>query len=255
VAVNQPPNPLRRAAHNLPSRRPARYEVLPIPATIAPVFEALQPKGTCLLLHGWDSKGSDMLPLSDALQQLPTAAGWSFCCATYETHLKTFVEAALDLAPQAQMLTPPLLIVGYSEGAIVARQMIANGLNVKALVTICAPHQGLLPWIPTPDLGSGSVSPFSVDLANLNASNQDAQNRLKYYLFAISSDDWFGHHDDDGVVAVSSALGMSLGPVAERAQPIELNYAGMIAGWAPHEQGMNPAYLEPVLATCEQLLA
>jgi pimeloyl-ACP methyl ester carboxylesterase len=227
----------------------------PVRATVAPVFETLEPaKGTCLLLHGWDSSGIDMLPLSNALQQLPTAGSWSFYCATYETHLATFVDAALELTPQVQQLAPPILIVGYSEGAIVARQMIANGLNVTALVTICAPHQGLLPWIPTPDLGSGSVSPFSADLANLNASEQDAQNRLRYYLFAISSDDAFGHHDDDGVVAESSALGMSLGPVAERSQPIELNYPGMIAGWTPHEQGMNPAYLQPVLATCQQLL-
>lgn len=218
--------------------------------------EAAEPvKGTCLLLHGWDSNGSDMLPLSNALQQLPTAEGWNFYCATYETHLATFVEAAQELAPHVASLAQPLLIVGYSEGGIVARQLIADGLDVKALVTICSPHQGILPWIPTPDLGSASVSPFSEDLARLNASPQDIANRLNYYLFAICSVDLFGEHNDDGVVALASALGMSLGPVALRADPIELVYPDGVAGWAPHEQGMNPAHVGPAIATCEQLLA
>ena len=38
-----------------------------------------------------------MVPLCDALQQLPSASGWSFYLPTYETHLETFVEAAQDL--------------------------------------------------------------------------------------------------------------------------------------------------------------
>lgn len=236
-----------------PSKRSARYAIRPIGATITPRFEADDPvKGTCVLLHGWDSNGNDMVPLSDALHQMPSAAGWTFYCATYETHLATFVDAAHQLLPLLQSFAHPIILVGYSEGAIASRQMIADGLDVVALVTICAPHLGILPWIPTPDLGSASVSPFSADLADLNASPQDRANRLKYYLFAICSEDWFGEHNDDGVVAVSSALGMSLGPVAERNDPIELSYQG-IAGWNPHVQGMNPAYLGPVLITCAQL--
>jgi hypothetical protein len=44
-----------------------------------------------------------------------------------------------------------------------------------------------------------------------------------YHLFAISCSDLWGDHPDDGVIPVPSALGISLGPVAERLT-IHLNY-------------------------------
>ncbi len=216
------------------------------------VIAGPQAKGTCILLHGWGGNGADMLPLAAALQLLPAAAGWNFVRPTYETHLHTFVESAAALYPSLQSLTPPLLLVGYSEGGIVARQLVASGLPIRALVTICSPHLGILPWIPTPDLGSASVSPFSQDLFNLNANAADIGNRARYYFFAITSTDLLGPHPDDGVVCVSSALGQTLGVVAQRTV-IGLNYNGWIAGWDPHLEGMNPDHLQPVLTTCGQL--
>ena len=226
--------------------RPKRPMVTPYGAAIA------RPRGFFVLLHGWNSTGRDMAPLSDALQHLPSAAGWSFYTPTYETYIETFVEAARDLYPQIQALTEPLILLGYSEGAIVARQLIVDGLKIKALVTICGPHLGLGAWLPTPDPGSASISPFSADLKHLNELAIDKANRKLFHLFAISCTDFWGPHDDDGVIPVSSALGKSLGQMAERAT-IHLDYGNAIAGIDPHHRGMDPTNLQPVLDTCSKL--
>jgi pimeloyl-ACP methyl ester carboxylesterase len=196
-----------------------------------------------------------MVPLADAIQHLPNATNWRFYTLTYETHLDTFVQAAADLLPQMQALAKPLIVLGYSEGAIVARQLIADGLAVQALVTICGPHLGLGYWIPTPDLASDSVSPFSLVLMQLNQSPQEQRHRGTYHLFAITCSDMFGYHADDGVVPASSGQGIGLGHVAERAT-IYLDYGSdQIAGWDPHLRGMDPTHLRPVLTTCQNLLA
>jgi hypothetical protein len=109
--------------------------------------------------------------------------------------------------------------------------------------------------MPTPDLGSDSVSPYSLELRQLNHSPQEQQHRNNYHLFAITCSDMLGYHPDDGVVPQSSALGIGLGPVAERTT-IHLDYGDdQIAGWDPHLRGADPAYLGPVLATRQRLLA
>jgi hypothetical protein len=136
----------------------------------------------------------------------------------------------------------------------VARQLIADGVQIKALVTICGPHLGLGVWIPTPDAGSASLSPFSADLKHLNNSAIEKGSRKFYHLFAISCTDVFGYHNDDGVVPVPSALGKTLGPVAQQGT-IQLDYGDtVIAGVDPHHRGMDPTYLQPVLDTCSGLL-
>jgi pimeloyl-ACP methyl ester carboxylesterase len=237
------------------SRTPAAtYPIKPKKPVVEPYGETIRnPRGSFVLMHGWNSVGSDMAPLSDALKLLPTAVGWNFYTPTYETHSETFVEAARDLYQQIQALTHPLILLGYSEGGIVARQLIADGVQIKALVTICAPHLGLGAWIPTPDPGSASISPFSSDLQNLNNSPVDQTNRKFYHLFAISCTDFWGYHDDDGVVRVASALGHTLGAMADQ-KVIHLDYGGQIAGVDPHHRGMDPTNLQPVLDTCSQLL-
>jgi hypothetical protein len=194
-----------------------------------------------------------MAPLCEALRLLPSSAGWNFYTPTYETHTETFVQAARDLYPQIHGLTQPLILLGYSEGGVVARQMIVDGVQVKALVTICAPHLGLGVWIPTPDSGSASLSPFSSDLQNLNNSPVDQAHRKFYHLFALSCTDFWGFHNDDGVVPVPSALGDTLGPMAEQ-KVIQLDYGTQIAGVDPHHRGMDPTNLQPLIDTCSQLL-
>jgi pimeloyl-ACP methyl ester carboxylesterase len=228
------------------------YKIEPLKPKIERIGPAPKAaKGSCVLLHGWDSTGSDMAPIITALQKLPTASGWEFYAWTYDTHFSTFVEAAHTLFPQTDLLPRPIILLGYSEGGIVARQLVADGLQIKALVTICSPHLGTATWIPTPDFGSASVAPSSQDLKNLNSSSKDITHRKLYHFFAITCDDLLGHHDDDGVVLAYSALG-DRWAVAER-RIINLDYNNYIAGVDPHHEGMNPAYLGPVLDTCSSL--
>ena len=56
----------------------------------------------------------------------------------------------------------------------------------------------------------------------------DQADRMKYFVFGITSEDFWGMHDDDGVVAVRSALADSLGPMGERSR-IHLKYPGIFA--------------------------
>jgi pimeloyl-ACP methyl ester carboxylesterase len=233
----------------------ATYKVQPRKPSVESFRPAIkEEKGSFVLLHGWDSIGTDMDALRAFLQKLPDASGWNFYTPTYETHLETFTEAAQDLFSYIDALTQPLILLGYSEGAIVARQMILDGLQVKAYISICGPHLGVGGWIPPIDAGVASVSPFSPDLKKLNESKQEGSHRDTYRLFAITCTDVWGYHADDGVVPVASALGSSLGTVAER-KTIHLDYNGYIAGVDPHHRGMDPTYLQPVIDICDKLLA
>jgi len=209
-------------------------------------------RGSCVLLHGWGSVGHDMGRLCEAFWKLPSAARWNFYTATYETHTKTFVQAAQDLRPKIRVLTQPLILLGYSMGSLVGRQMIMDGLPIKALVTICGPHEGL-GWIPGVDGGTWSMQPDSPELTKLNGSPKERAHRKFYHWFAISCHDLWGEHSDDGVVRVPSALGMSLGPVAERVK-IHLDYDGRPAFVDPHHRGMDDKCLQPLLDTCSTLL-
>jgi hypothetical protein len=135
-------------------------------------------------------------------------------------------------------------------GGIVNRQMILDGLEIKALVTICSPHLGVGYWIPPVDLGVESMLRSSEDLKKLNDSPQERAHRHSYHLFGITCSDHWGYHPDDGVVQIESARGEGLGPVAERVT-IHLNYHDRIAGWDPHHRGMDPQKL--LLDTCSGL--
>jgi pimeloyl-ACP methyl ester carboxylesterase len=234
----------------------ATYEVRPRTATVEPCGPVTEvgARGSCVVLHGWDSVGKHMNDLCAALRNLPSAAGWNFYLPTYETHLETFVQAAQHLYPLIHPLSRPLILVGYSMGGIVARQMILDGLQIKALVTTCSPHLGMGRWIPPiVDAGVWSMSWFSPDLNRLNNSPQELRHRHLYHLFAITCRDRWGQHPDDGVIPVQSALGLSLGPVSEQVT-IHLDYRDQIAGADPHHpRGMDPAYLDPMLNRCMQL--
>ena len=231
----------------------ATYKVEPRRPIVEPIGERIRlPRGSCVVLHGWDSKGSDMAPLVAALQRLPSAVQWKFYAPSYETQLETFVQAARDLYPGIHSLAQPLILVGYSEGAVVARQLVVDGVQVKAVVTICGPHLGVGGWIPTPGAGPGSLRADSPDLRDLNASPVDQRQRHLYHFFGIWCTDLWGDHQDDGVVPIKSAVGVTLGQVAQRAK-IHLDYGQHIAGFDPHLRGMDPIYLAPVLNTCAQL--
>jgi hypothetical protein len=205
-----------------------------------------------VLLHGWDEDGTAMLPLSEALQKKSSAKGWDFHAPiTYETHLLPFTQAAAQIAPLLAGLHN-LVIIGYSEGGVVARQLVANGVEPRAVVTSCSPHEGLGRWIPPVDLGVRSLVQGSPELNALNFSGPtDTNFRHFYHCFAMGSDDVFGSHPDDGVVQLWSALGNGLG--FGNSQWSLLNYNGWIAGWDPHLKGRDPNYLDSLIALCDQI--
>ena len=211
----------------------------------------------CILLHGWNSKGVNMHRLRDALYKLPEAVGWDFISPSYESHFKSFKDNAKDLIEALTSLNFDLettILIGYSTGGLVARQMVAEGFPCKALVTICTPHEGLLPWVTTPDITSMSLHMFSQDLAELNQNHKDIDSRHIYHLFGIHSKDLGGFHYDDGVVELNSALGMNIFQDVASRQSIQLDYDFM-AGGDPHIKGMDPTYLTGFTVLGQQILA
>ncbi len=211
----------------------------------------------CILLHGWNNEGVNMHRLRDALYKLPEAVGWDFISPSYESHFKSFKDNAKALSKGLAYLSfdqETTILIGYSTGGLVARQMIAEGFPCKALITICTPHEGILPWVTTPDITSMSLHMFSQDLAALNQNHKDIDSRHTYHLFGIHSQDLAGVHYDDGVVRLDSALGMNVFEEVASRQSIRLDY-DFIAGADPHIKGLDPTYLTGFTALSQQILA
>jgi pimeloyl-ACP methyl ester carboxylesterase len=218
-----------------------------------------QPSATpkhCILLHGWASEASALRQLREELQALPQAADWHFWDITYDTTWTRFAESARliqeKLAQQPHDFSNSI-IIGYSMGGLVARQMIAHGLPCKWLVTICTPHHGPVKWLPVPAYGPRSIASWSATLAALNRNPVDAAHRDRYRFFAITYTDLLGHHEQDGLVTAHSALGMKLGPVALR-RKMDLKYSAIMPYFDPHWRGMFPKNIRPVIDDVAGLL-
>jgi pimeloyl-ACP methyl ester carboxylesterase len=208
-------------------------------------------KGNVVLLHGWDEDGTTMQPVSDALAALPSAADWDFQPPiTYETHLISFPTAAAQIEPMVANLSN-LVLIGYSEGGLVARQLVANGLRVTALVTTCSPHNGIGWWIPPVDAGVASLEYNSPELNALNGNGADIETVAPNHFFGNYFDDLLSGHPDHGVVQLQSALGYIHG--IPDSQSNFLDYNSWIAGWDPHLKGQYPNYLRPLIATCDAI--
>lgn len=213
-------------------------------------------KKSCILLHGWNSEAVSMHRLRDALYSLPEATGWDFISLSYESNSKSFKENAKGISKSLIDLNLDLettILIGYSTGGLIARQMIAEGFPCQALITICTPHEGILPWVTTPDITSMSLHMFSEDLAALNQNNRDINSRHTYYLFGIYSKDFSGIHYDDGIVELDSALGMNVFENVAFRQSIRLDYDFM-AGANPHIKGIDPTYLTGFTNLGQQIL-
>ncbi len=211
----------------------------------------------CVLLHGWNNNGVSMHRLRNELYKLPEATGWDFISPSYESHFKSFKDSARALIEALASLNFDLettILIGYSTGGLVARQMIAEGFQCQALITICTPHEGLLPWVTTPDITSMSLHMFSQDLAALNQNHKDIDIKHLYHLFGIYSKDLGGMHHDDGIVHLNSALGINVFEDVASRQSIQLDY-DFIAGADPHIKGLDPKYLTGFTTLCQQLLA
>ncbi|MDF2441744.1 MAG: Palmitoyl protein thioesterase [Abditibacteriota bacterium] len=201
-----------------------------------------------------------------ALATRPEARGYRIWRATYDTHWKSFRRSARQLMREMRVQSTlngidwsDTVLIGYSMGGIVARQMVAYGFGCRALFALCSPHEGALGWMAlrfalAGDVGAGSLTSYNRALHLLNSHPRDCAHRDRYEYYAITYRDPRGEHAHDGVVSQDSALGEGLGPLGYR-QTLVRHYAERPFPFTrPHLGGMNPDVMRPALERLAQLL-
>lgn len=217
------------------------------------------PQKHCILLHGWGARGQDMQSWADALAATPAGQSTHFWIPTYDTSWRNFAQSAREI--KVLLESQPFdfsrtLIMGYSMGGLVARELARAGFPFQQLVTLCSPHQGAAPWIPiwwrrTPTLKANSKL-----INNLNSSNGDAMHRSKYHFWGLTYRDPGGQHHHDGIVEIASALGQKLGDLPTR-QTYSINIKNPIAGLnlsTPHVCALYPQRVPEALGNMVKLL-
>jgi pimeloyl-ACP methyl ester carboxylesterase len=228
------------------------------PADAAPADTA-QEIGHCILIHGWASDARAMRHLRRALRELPQAARWRFWDVSYDTSWTPFPNSARQIVAELQKREHDFsrtILIGYSMGGLVARQMVAEGFPVSALVTLCTPHHGPVRWVPMPLRGPRSLAQWSHFAKKLNANPRDIAARKNYHFFAVTYRDLFGMHRSDGMVSLRSALGLRLGEVASR-HTMHLKYRTPISAlmpFDPHWRAMFPQYIAPAIEHIGRLM-
>lgn len=209
----------------------------------------------CLVIHGWASDSTALGQFRDTLRALPQAASWRFWDISYDTSWTRFPVSARQILAELQQSDFDFshsILIGYSMGGLVSRQLVALGFPCHALITSCSPHHGPVRWMPMPYQGLRSIASWSHDIAALNRNARDVSHRDRYRLYAITYDDPLGHHEHDGMVPAHSALGNRLGPVALR-HKINLKYS-RVTTFNPHWRGMFPQFIAPAVAEATRLL-
>ena len=227
----------------------------------------LKPGRNVLLLHGWHSTERQMSWWQSTLASRPEARGYRIWNATYDTHWKSFRRTARLLLREmhAQSTLNGIdwsntILIGYSMGGIVARQMVAYGFDCRALIALCSPHEGALGWAAlrfalAGDVGASSLAGYNRVLHALNSHPRDRAFRNRYDCYAITYRDPRGEHAHDGVVSQSSALGESLGEVAHRQTIVREYEEKPFPFTRPHLGGMNPDVMQPALNRVVPMLA
>lgn len=237
-------------------RMPVRAQAtVPVLAKDAETTTSTQEGRHCIVLHGWASSGDESRDLWAAVRGMPEASSWHFWDVTYDSQWTNFDESARRIV--AALRREPIefsdvILIGNSMGGVVARQMVALGFPCRALISICSPHHGPAPWIPVPNKGPRSISRRSPLLARLNRDPVDVAHRDRYHFFAITYEDALGQHEHDGIILASSALGLELGPVAQR-ERIHLRYR-TFATFDAHWRGRFAAHIPPVVKTLRVLM-
>lgn len=211
-----------------------------------------------ILLHGFNPMGRN--PISqeeanngnyrdyqrffDAIKaQLP---GYSSVVIAYDTH-QSFARSGDNLyefimqhwADHYDLSST--ILVGYSMGGLVARQMVMRGMPFARLYMTCTPNFGVMPYIfslPGAPFffhfnhGAASMTGHSADLARLN--NGDIQQRQKYVCHGINYTDFRLFHNDDTITDCNHAT-MVGSNVLHRAN----THLGMLHGavMEPHLRG------------------
>ncbi|MDF2439802.1 MAG: PGAP1-like protein [Abditibacteriota bacterium] len=202
----------------------------------------------CLVLHGWSLSERDVSDLTQTLSQLEGAQKWNFWDISYDTQWTSFPDSARRIAQSLRETGADFsqtILLGYSMGGLVARQMVADGWPCRALVTLCAPHQGPRRFLPPIGHGPRSLMRSNQLLSALNSHPRDIAMRERYHFFAVTYDDRLGHHEHDGIVSRPSALGMNLDGIGHR-HTMALRYRS-IAAFDPHWRGKDPRFVRPAL--------
>lgn len=213
----------------------------------------------CILVHGWASDARAMRHLRHELRELPQAATWRFWDVTYDTTWTPFPESARKIVEELKKREHDFsrtILIGYSMGGLVVRQMVAEGFPCEALVTLCTPHHGPVRWLPVPTRGPRSLAQWSRHTRQLNQHPGDIAAREHYHLFAVVYRDRFGLHRNDGMVSQESALGMELGEVASR-HTMHLKYKMPVTAlmpFDPHWRAMFPQYIQPAIRHIAKLM-
>ena len=212
-----------------------------------------------ILLHGWHSTEAQMRRWH---QVLAAADGdRSVWRLTYDTHWKSFSRSARQVMAALKRQSvewEDVVIVGYSMGGIVARQMVAYGFPARSVVTLCSPHHGALAWSPLrfpilSDVGATTLTQWSRSLRRLNAHPRDRAARERMHLMSITYRDKRGEHSHDGIVGRDSAEGAGLGEVASRTR-MRFDYGKRPFFTDPHMLGMSPAAVPAMQTRIEELL-
>jgi hypothetical protein len=110
----------------------------------------------CIILHGFDSSAKDMVNIEAeiALRLDPTINdSWQFHRISYDWRRK-FPTGARQVHDQLKVLEfagadfTNTIVVGYSMGGIVARQLATLGFPIRNIFTMSSPHCGVNPALP-----------------------------------------------------------------------------------------------------------
>lgn len=209
-----------------------------------------------ILVHGHNCLPSFLHGLQRSLRDVPGADEYRFWLVEYDTHWKPFTRSAREIVRVLERTDydfSEAILVGYSMGGLVVRQMVAEGFPCKALFALCSPHLGYAPWLPFGEAGSLSISPLSRRLQMLNRNPRDRAARSKYHFLAIDYTDKLGFHAHDGLITRRSAWGETLGPLGSRLH-VHLDYK-FPPGINPHVHVLRRHNIAPVLQVCEELFA
>ncbi|WP_417242496.1 esterase/lipase family protein [Celeribacter sp.] len=179
------------------------------------------PNGTIIIMHGYDpfcgpEPRARLGQLIASLYDYYDRRGYAIFAPTYNSW-KTFVDCATDMGNALVKGGWPIHrthMIGYSMGGLVCRKMVAEKfVQPLSLSTLCTPHTGTAPWVPTPTPGAMSLSPGSADIAWLN-HNEDADRAIRdrYQAIGVCYDDKSGKtHHDDQLINGNSQLAQNLG--------------------------------------------
>lgn len=200
------------------------------------IGDAFEPsKRNVLLLHGWNSSPWDGCEL-----QLAAAMRGS-----YDHVLAYAYPSALDIASNAVWLRDELAaryagatfdVVGFSEGGLIARAAVEPGAwnggrtmaaSVRNLITIAAPHLGMLDSVAPSLLGDVATDDMRAGSPFLRALNERPVTGSVRYG-AIAGAGW-RDGASDGLVSVESALAHGVLPTA-RTATLPLVHASAFGG-------------------------